>query len=183
MMLLPVAERYEKFAREYLVDLNATRAAIAVGYSERRAAVTGSELVRNRKVRKLIDRFKSERASRLEIKADKVLEEIARLAFSNIQDFTRLDEYGKPVLNFSNVSRDQYAAVQEIREDTTGGAGDGERKAVLRTTVKLADKTKNLELLGRHLKLFSDKLEVTGLENLAERLNSIRALKHGNTNG
>lgn len=169
--------RQERFAREYVIDLNATRAAIAAGYSEATAKEQGCRLLTRVHVRKAIDRLKSARASRLEIKADRVLEEISRLAFSNMQDFTRLDADGKPVLDFTGISRDQFAAVQEIREDTTGGAGDGERKVVVRTTVKLVDKTKNLDMLMRHLGQYNDKLQVSGLEGLADRLGEIRKVK------
>jgi phage terminase small subunit len=172
-------KRYEVFARNYVIDLNASRAAIAAGYSEGRAAATGSELVSNRKVQRIIQELQTQRASKLELRAEKVLEEIARLAFSNMQDYTRVDADGKAVLDLSVITRDQFAAVQEIREDTTGGTGDGERKVVLRTTLKLSDKTKNLELLCRHLGLLQDNLKVTGLEGLADRLNDIRTRKHG----
>lgn len=149
----------ERFAREYVIDLNATRAAQAAGYSQDRAHVTGSELVANRKVRARINQLLSERASRLEIKADRVLEELHRLAFANMQDYTRVDD-GKPVLDLSNISRDQFAAIQEIREDTTGGSGDGERKQVVRTTLKLVNKTQNLELLMKHLGMLQEKIEI-----------------------
>ena len=81
-------------------------------------------------------------------------------------------------LDFSTLTRDQAAAIQEIKEDTTGGAGDGERKLVVRTTFRLADKAKSLELLGRHLGMFQDNVKVTGLEGLADRLNEIRKAKH-----
>jgi phage terminase small subunit len=173
------AKRFERFAREYLIDLNGTRAAIAAGYSEASASAKASQLLSNVRVQRLIDRFKSERASRLQIKADKVLEEIARLAFSNMQDFTRIDGEGKPVLDLSDIDRDKLAAVQEVREDTTGGSGDGERKRVVRTTVKLADKTRNLELLGRHLKMFNDKLDL----NVRGRLTLEQVLEAKKTAG
>lgn len=175
------AIRYQKFAQEYVIDLNATRAAQAAGYKESRAHVTGSELVKNRRVRAMIDKLLSKRASKLELTAEMVTEELKRLAFSNMGDFTRVDVDGKPVLDLSAISRDQFAAVQEIREDTTGGSGDGERKVVVRTTVKLADKTKNLELLGRHLGMFQDNVKVTGLEGLAERLNQLRSRRSGDS--
>jgi len=162
--------RYELFAREYVVDLNAERAAIAAGYSRKTAASRGCQLLNKVKVQKAIDRLISARSTRLELKADRVIEEIQRLAFSNMQDYTRTDSDGKPVLDLSNISRDQFAAVQEIREDTTGGSGDGERKVVVRTTLKLSDKTKNLELLCRHLGILQDKMKITGLESLASIL-------------
>jgi phage terminase small subunit len=165
--------RYDRFAREYLIDMNGTRAALAAGYKESSASAQASMLLKNRKVQALLNKYRSERAQRLEVKADKVLEEISRLAFANMQDYTRVQD-GKPVLDLSGISRDQFAAVQEIREDTTGGSGDGERKQVIRTTLKLADKARNLELLGRHLKMFTDQVEVTGKVTLEKVLESKR---------
>jgi phage terminase small subunit len=79
--------RWKLFAHEYVIDLNGSRAAIAAGYSERRAAVTGSELVRKRKVARLIEALMSKRASKLELKAESIVEELCRLAFSNMLDY------------------------------------------------------------------------------------------------
>jgi phage terminase small subunit len=162
--------RYQRFAQEYVIDLNGSRAATAAGYSPTTAASKASQLLTISKVQRLISDLQSKRASKLELSASKVVEEIQRLAFSNMQDYTRVDSDGKAVLDLSTLSRDQFAAVQEIREDTTGGSGDGERKVVVRTTLKLSDKTKNLELLCRHLGILQDNMKVTGLESLAKIL-------------
>jgi phage terminase small subunit len=168
--------RYETFAREYVIDLNATRAAIAAGYSESTASAKGSSLLRVGKVCRLIDTLQSKRASKLEIKAERVLEELHRLAMSNMSDYMEIDENGKPKgLNLSKLTRDQAACIQEITEDTTGGSGDGERRLILRTKFKLADKAKALDMLMRHLGQYNDKLQVTGLEKLAEVLSEREA--------
>ena len=74
-------------------------------------------------------------------------------------------------------SRDVHKNISA--EDTTGGSGDGERKAVMRTRFKLVDKGINLERLGRHLKLFTDKIEHSGLEGLADKLHRVRQRKNG----
>jgi phage terminase small subunit len=169
--------RWKLFAHEYVIDLNGSRAAIAAGYSERRAAVTGSELVRKRKVAVLIDKLQSARASKLELKAEQVVEELRRLAFSNMLDYLNVVD-GDPRLDFSTLTRDQAAAIQEIREDTTGGSGDGERRLILRTKFKLADKTKALDMLMRHLGAYNDKVNFTGLEGLADKLAEIRKAKN-----
>src|SRR6185437_12987689 len=154
------SKRCERFAQEYVVDLNATRSAIAAGYSEKGATVRGSELLARRNVRKRVDELLSKRASKLELTAQRVLEEISRLAFSNMADYMEIGEDGKPIgLDLSKITRDQAAAIQEISEDTTGGSGDGERRLILRTKFKLTDKTKNLELLGRHLGMLNDKIQ------------------------
>jgi len=172
--------RYQIFAQEYVIDLNATRSAIAAGYCENTATVKGSQLLTKVKVQRLISELQTQRASKLELKAEQVVEELRRLAFSNMSDYMGVDSDGKPKgIDFSNLTRDQAAAIQEIREDTTGGSGDGERRLILRTTLRLTDKGRALELLGRHLGMFQDNLKVTGLEGLAERINQARAKKHG----
>ena len=171
--------RQQIFAREYVIDMNGTRAAIAAGYAEKAAAQASSQLLRNTKVSKLIDELQSKRASKLEIKAEKIAEELARIGFANMHDYMSVDDDGKPFLDLSALTRDQAAAIQEIREDTTGGSGDGERKLVVRTTFKLADKRGALELLGRHLGMFQDNLKISGLEGLADKLNRIRTRKNG----
>jgi phage terminase small subunit len=152
--------RYETFAREYVIDLNATRAAQAAGYKESTCNEQGSRLLANPKVRRIVDGLLSKRASKLELKAEHVVEELRRLAFSNMLDYLNIQD-GEPRLDFSTLTRDQAAAIQEIKEDTTGGAGDGERKLVVRTTFRLSDKAKSLELLGRHLGMFQEKVEHT----------------------
>lgn len=114
-------------------------------------------------IKKALDKY--------EISAERVLRELALCGFANLEDYTRLED-DKRVVDLSVTTRDQMAAVAEITEDTTGGSGDGERKVVLRTKVKLYDKTKALELLGKHLKLYTDRTEHVGLESLAEILAS-----------
>lgn len=130
-------------------------------------------------MRRIIDELQSARASKLELKAEHIVEELRRLAFSNMTDYMKIDENGKPTgLDLSRMTRDQAAAIQEVVEDTTGGAGDGERRLILRTKFKLADKGLNLERLGRHLGMFQDNVRVTGLEGLAERLAQAKERKN-----
>lgn len=166
--------KHDLFAREYVIDLNATRAAIAAGYSAATAESAGSRLLSNVKIKRRIDQLLTARATRLEIKADRVAEELHRLAFANMQDYMRVNADGWPELDLSTLTRDQAAAIQEFSEDATGGTGDGERRQVLRRRFKLADKRGSLELLGRHLGMFQDNVKVTGLEGLAERMAQLR---------
>ena len=170
--------RQETFARNYVIDLNGTRAAIAAGYSEKGADVRASQLLGNSRVKRLIQQLNAKRASKLELTAEKLDEETARLAFSNMLDYINVQD-GDGRIDLSALTRDQAAAIQEIREDSTGGSGDGERKLILRTTFKLADKSKNLELLYRRLGLLQDNLKVSGIEGLAEKMADIRKAKQG----
>lgn len=172
--------RIEKFCKAYIVDLNGQNAAIAAGYNSKTAASQASRLLKKCNVKARIAELQKKVADKLEITAERVLQEIALLAYSNMDDYLDVVD-GERRLNTGKPTREQMAAVVEITEDTTGGSGDGERKAVMRTRFKLADKGLNLERLGRHLKLFTDRVEHTGLEGLADRLNMVRKRKHASS--
>lgn len=156
-----------KFLKAYLKSGNATQAAIEAGYSEKAARSCGQRLLTNADIKAAVQKS----LNKLEISAETVLSEIAKLAFSNMGDYLEPSQDGTQfVPKFKDLTREQMAAIQEIKVDMTGGTGDGERKQVQRTTFKLADKGLNLERLGRNLKLFTDKLEVSGDAAMIERL-------------
>jgi phage terminase small subunit len=174
-----IKRRYRIFAREYLVDLNGKRAAIAAGYRKRSAEVTASRLLKKPRVQKLIRKLMNRRAKKLDLTGEKVLKELALLAFANIVDYIDIGPDGSARVNLSRVDRDKGAAIQEVDIDEVSerrGRKPGEPtfETVKRIRFKLADKGQNLERLGRHLKLFSDKLEITGLDSLAERIRKAR---------
>lgn len=161
--ILKRGDRYKVFAREYLLDLNGTRAAIAAGYSPATASAQASRLLRNGKVSAIIKTLQAKREAKLDYSADRILNELSLLGFSNMMDFLVPDQAsGELRLDFSKLTREQAAAIQEYTVDATGGTGDGERKKVMRTRFKLADKTRALELLGKYRKLFIERVEVTG---------------------
>ncbi len=163
-----MSERQRRFVQEYLVDLNATQAAIRSGYSARTAEAQASRLLRNVKVAKAIQQGMDKRANRLEITADKVLQEIAKLAFSNMLDYISVGSDGSSVVDLSGLDRDRAAAIQEViveeYMERSGFDEDGKptSERVKRVRFKLTDKGANLERLGKHLKLFTEKQEVTG---------------------
>jgi phage terminase small subunit len=152
--------RYELFAQEYCVDLNATRAAIAAGYTETTAPARGSQLLRNRKVKRLIDGILSKRARRLEITGERILEEIGRLALSNMIDFVEINEKGVPKFRLSGINRDKTAAIQELSTDTYLSGTGNQKREITTVKLKLADKKGALEMLAKYRKLFSEKVEV-----------------------
>lgn len=162
------------FIAEYLIDLNATRAAISAGYSAKTADTQGARLLVNVKVAAEIAKKQGKRLEKLEITAERVLGEIALLGFANMMDYISINGEGQADIDLSKLTREQAASIQEITVDTTGGAGDGERRLVLRNKFKLGDKRGSLELLGRHLKLFTDKLELSGNVNLADTVAAAR---------
>lgn len=162
--------RHDTFVREYLKDFNGSRAAIAAGYGKKGARVRASQLLTNRNIQALLAKLIKKHAKKLDLTAGKVLAELSQMGFSNMLDYMRADEDGELVLDLSELTREQAAAIQEYTVDATGGTGDGERKLVMRTRFKLADKIKALELLGKYLKLFTERIEVTGLAGLAEAM-------------
>ena len=138
-------EKQKGFCKQYLIDLNATQAAIRAGYSARNSDKIGSQLLGKTRVAAEIQRLMTLRGKRLDITADRVLQEIAKLSFSNLQDFYRPNGSLKDV---TELDRDTAAALHSTKTNFTDDC------AVIE--VKLHDKLKGLELLGRHLQLFKD---------------------------
>ena len=177
-MPVKLTKKQDLFVKEFLIDLNATQAAIRAGYSAKRAVRSGGKTCENLRLQLRFGTPWTIELPGLEITADAVLQEIAKLAFANIGDFIQIQQDGSAYVNLSDVNRDQLAALTEIHVDEyTDGRGDDARD-VKRVKIKMADKKGNLELLGRHLKLFTDRLEVENpLANLSDEELNARALK------
>lgn len=153
-----------RFVEEYLIDLNATQACIRAGYSAKTADRIGPELLGKTCVAEAIQKAKDARSVRTEITQDMVLKELALLGFSNMQDYMKAGPDGDPYLDFSNLSRDQAAALTEVTvEDYTDGRGEDARD-VKRIKFKLADKRAALVDIGKHLGMFptTAKMEHSG---------------------
>jgi len=154
--------------------MNGTKAAISAGYKQKGAAVQASRMLTNPKIKSEIERILAERAKKLDISAEKVLGELAKMAFSNMQDYIRIQN-GEAYIDLSTLTREQAAAIQEITSEVyTEGRGDDARD-IKRTKFKLAEKRGALELLGKNLKLFTDKTEIAGLDELATMLSKARS--------
>lgn len=147
--------RQQQFIQEYLIDLNATQAALRAGYSKARANRAGYELLQRQDVQDALAGAMEERGRRTEITADKVLCELGLLAFSNMLDYIRIDGGGETSVDLSTLTRDQAAAITEatIEESAQGR---------VRVKVKLADKNRALDTIGRHLGMFVQKHEHSG---------------------
>jgi phage terminase small subunit len=156
---MALTPKQETFVREYLVDLNATQAAIRAGYSSRTAYSIGEENLKKPEIAAAVDAGMKDRAERIEITADKVLRELALIGFANMADYMSTGPDGDPFLDFSGLTRDQAAALAEVTvEDFKDGRGEDARD-VRRIKFKLADKKGALVDIGRHLGMFKDKVE------------------------
>ena len=158
-----LTEKQKRFAEEYLVDLNATQAAIRAGYSPDTANEQGSRLLANVNIKNTVNKMIAERSRRTGINADRVIREIAKIAFVNAGEVVDLDT----ALLMDKISDDDMAAIQSVKVKTFGEDG-------VEREVKLADKLKALELLGKHLGLFKDKLEVDG--NVRSELSALSGI-------
>lgn len=172
-----ITEKQERFAQEYIIDLNATQAYKRAGYSvksDKAAAVEGHKLLRNPKVAARIAELQNARQKRTEITQDRVLEELAAIGFAEITDFVQVvessyeqpkddpigqddgedDEDGLPkttetkffrgveIFETSKMPKGAIPAIASIKQGRSG------------IELKLHDKVKALELMGRHLGIF-----------------------------
>lgn len=165
-------DKQRLFAREYLVDRNATEAAIRAGYSKRSAYSTGHDLLKKPEIQAIISERTEKTFRKLEITAESVLTEIAKLAFVNMADFTVVDDKGNIRLNFSRVDDDRMAAVAEVTNEEFTYANEP-NKTVRRTKFKHHDKHAALVTLARHLKLLTDVQEHSVAEPLKALLEQI----------
>ena len=147
------------FVAEYLVDLNATAAARRAGYSERTADATGWENLKKPEIASAIAAAQAERAKRTQIDADWVLKRLAAMADADLSDLHNSDGTLKPASEWPEVWRKGLIAGMETDETTVGG-----EKVVTTRKVKIADRLKALELIGRHVAVgaWREKVEHSG---------------------
>ena len=139
--------KQERFVEEYLVDLNATQAALRAGYKH---GELGRRLVTKSHVSSAIAKAKAKRSKRTEITQDMVIAELAKLGFSNMGDYMKVTPDGDPRLHFDELTREQTAALSEVTvEDFTDGRGEDKRD-VRKVKFKLYDKRAALADLLAH---------------------------------
>lgn len=134
--------KQEIFADEYLIDLNATRA-YKVAYpkvkKDETAAAAGARMLRNVKVAEYIQKRMKDREQRTEITQDMVLQELAKIGFANITDFVTIEGPYVKIKETASMPQDKLGVIAGIKEGANG------------IEIKLNDKEKALELIGRHL--------------------------------
>jgi len=146
---MALRNKQRKFVTEYLVDLNATQAAIRAGYSKKTAASQGHEYLRKPEIAAAITEEQKKRSDRTMISSDRVLLEIARLAFSDPRKI--FDESGalRKIQDWPDEVAAAISSIKVFESRALDGTVVGETKEV-----KFWDKGKQLELAGRHVGLF-----------------------------
>jgi len=142
-------DKQKLFALEYMVDRNATKAAERAGYSKKTAKQQGSRLLSNVDIQALIQGSHQKRAEKLEITTDRVVQEIAMVAFANMGLVCDWDEEGNLKLTArDSMSPEGLAALNMIQKVDTYAEGE---VASTKLSFKLNDKLKALELLTKYL--------------------------------
>lgn len=168
-MRTTLRKRYEKFAREYVIDHNGTRAAIAVGYSPQAAASKASQLLTNVKVSALVDKFLAFHAQKAEITTEQILNGLRQCAFMDPRKLFGEDGSLKPL---HELDSDTAAAIAGFEvEKLYEHFGSGQAKQIGTVTkIKFTDRLRALELLGKYRKMFTEKHEINASGDLLEAL-------------
>lgn len=148
--------KQSRFVAEYLIDLNATQAAIRAGYSARTAKAQGARLLTHVDVQAALSKAQEKRAQRTEITQDRVLAEIAKVAFADVRKVFSPDGALIPIADLP----DDAAAAIAGADIVTVNKGGGEVEYVAK--IKMADKLRALELAGKHLGIFRERVELSG---------------------
>lgn len=143
-----------RFVEEYLTDLNATQAAIRAGYSQKMAGRIGFQLLEKTGIQTAIQASQLERSARTGITADRVVQEIARVAFSSLRDVMAWGPTGASVLPDDKITPDAAAAIAEITETNAG------------VKIKLHNKVAALEQLAKHVGLYNDRATAPAAETV-----------------
>ena len=146
-----MTNKQKRFCDEYLIDCNATQAAIRAGYSPKTARDIGCENLTKPNIQAAIAKAMAERSKRTGVNQDRVVLELAKIALVKMTDI--VDSQGRIK---SDASPDDLACIESVKykesESDTGSSVERE--------VKIASKLKALELLGKHLCMWNDKLDV-----------------------
>lgn len=173
--------KQERFVQEYLIDLNATQAAIRAGYSEKTAKSIGQENLTKPDVQEAIAAAQQERAERTHITQDRVLQELARIAFFDLRKLYREDGALKAMHELDDDAAAVLAGVDVV--EMAGGmkvevGGEMQHVPMYTKKTKIPDKVAALGLAMRHLGMLKDKTELSGgltIRTLAQELSDLNA--------
>jgi phage terminase small subunit len=164
-----LTNKQRRFVDEYLVDLNATRAAMRAGYSTKTSHVIGHENINKPEIAAAICKAQEKRAGKVEVTAERVLREYAVLAFSDMAHYLRFAEDGQAFLDWENMPKEATRAISEItQEEYVEGGEDG--RLVRKTKFRLHNKGSALDSVAKHLGMFIERHEITGKDGLGLNL-------------
>lgn len=146
-----MTKKQKRFVEEYLIDLNATQAAIRAGYSPGTAQQMGSENLSKPVIKDEVDKAMAERSKRTGVTADRVVEELAKIAFIKMTDVVdgngRIKEDAAP---------EDLACIESIKYKSS----ESDTGSMVEREVKVSSKLKALELLGKHLGMYQNNVNL-----------------------
>lgn len=151
-----LTDKQELFCREYVKDLNATKAAERAGYSEKTAKDIAAQNLAKLNIKSRIAELQAQKLHRIDVSADKVMQEMAICGFYNPADYFKIVNRRVPVKEGDKIVR-RLMKVAELRDDISREAWAAVasiKQGPHGIEVRFHDKTKNLELLGKHLDFF-----------------------------
>ena len=162
--------KQQRFVDEYLIDLNATQAAIRAGYSVESAYSQGQRLLKKAEVAAALETAMAARAKRTEITADMVLQELAKLGFSDIRRAVQWRANVTAMVEDPETGEQRLAVTNEVQlidsdklDDATGAAvAEVSQTAQGGLKLKFHDKKGALDLIGKHLGMFVERRELSG---------------------
>lgn len=157
----PLTPRQEAFVAEYLLDLNATQAAIRAGYSPKRADATGYENLRKPEIAAAIAAAQAERAERVEVTADQILRELLLIGLSDVRNY-EVDHDGRLKLR-DGAPDAAWRAVSSVKHKIRSFTTDAGTETTREIEFRLWDKNVALEKIAKHTRWYPpEKLELTG---------------------
>jgi len=145
-----LSAKRQRFVDEYCIDFNGAQAAIRAGYSANSASMQAARLLANDNIRKALEERKIEIAEESKLKVSDVIDELRNIAFSDITQVVSFSASKAKVKSSRKLSEDARKVIASVSQTQNG------------LTVKMHDKVKALELLGRYLNIFTDRVEVEG---------------------
>jgi len=165
--------KQQRFVDEYLIDLNATQAAIRAGYSAKSAEVQAAKMLRIPKVQSAVQIGQQAKSEQTKIDAAYVLNRLKDISEMDALDILEEDGTIKPIRQWPKIWRQMISWLDVANNPDTG---------VVLKKIKWPDKIRNLELIGRHVGVgaFRDKIELSGEVSLVG--DKLRMRKHGRGN-
>lgn len=148
--------KQRRFCQEYLIDFNGSAAAIRAGYSKKTAAIIASENLTKPNIQAELNKLRGKAEKRTEITSDRVLEELAHVAFSRITNHLKFDEEGIQFKSSDDLDDSVIAAIESvtyIKNSTVTEKGESES---IRQTSKVHNKMQALTLLAKYFGIDSD---------------------------
>lgn len=150
---MKLTDKQQRFCEEYVIDFNGTQAAIRSGYSVKTAAEQSSRLLSNVKIQEFIRSLQKQTSEKLNITKERVLEEYAKIAFFDIREVFDVDG---GLINVKQLDDSSAGSIASIKSSEEWGEDEEGNRTITGTIkeVKVFDKIRALQDLGKHLGLF-----------------------------